>query len=164
MSDLFHEQVPLDFIEQVFNTMAQTPQHTYQVLTKRAKRLSTVADQISWPSNVWMGVSVESQRYLFRLRHLAKVPAAVRFVSFEPLLGPIESPDLSGIHWAIVGGESGNGARPMKPAWARAIRDECVGAGVPFFFKQWGGRTPKSGGRELDGRLWSEKPNQVAVV
>jgi protein gp37 len=164
MSDLFHEAVPVDFIERVFNTMAETPQHTYQVLTKRAKRLSTMADRLSWPPNVWMGVSVESQRYLFRLRHLAKVPAAVRFVSFEPLIGPISDPDLSAIHWAIVGGESGNGARPMKIEWARTIRDECNESGIPFFFKQWGGRTPKAGGRELDGRIWSELPEQVATV
>lgn len=158
MSDLFHDDVPLAFIQDVFEVMAETPQHQYQVLTKRSKRLARVSDALAWPSNVWMGVSVETQRYSFRLDHLREVPAAIRFVSAEPLLGPID-PDLAEIDWLIVGGESGPRARGIDARWVRSLRDKAVAERVAFFFKQWGGRTPKAGGRELDGRTWDEMPN-----
>ena len=158
MSDLFHPDVPLAFIKRVFSVMAETPQHTYQVLTKRSKRLAAVAGELDWPSNVWMGVSVETERYAFRLDHLRSVGAAVRFVSAEPLLGPLPNLDLTSIDWLIAGGESGPNARPMDEEWVRDIRDQCGEAGVAFFFKQWGGRTPKAGGRELDGAFYDEMP------
>ena len=151
MSDLFHPDVPLEFIRRVFTVMADTPRHTYQILTKRSKRLASLAGDLEWPSNVWMGVSVETNRYAFRIDHLRTVPAAVRFVSAEPLLGLLPRLDLTGIHWLIVGGESGPSARPMHESWVRDLRDQCAAAGVAFFFKQWGGRTPKANGRELDG-------------
>ena len=158
MSDLFHPDVPESFIHDVFRTMRETPQHQYQVLTKRSKRLASLATSIDWPRNVWMGVSVESQKYAYRVRHLAQVPAAVRFVSAEPLLGPVEL-DLDSVDWVIAGGESGAHARTMDADWARNIRDRCTEAGVAFFFKQWGGHHPKAGGRELDGRTWDEYPS-----
>jgi protein gp37 len=160
MSDLFHPDVPDAFIRQVFEVMLETPRHTYQVLTKRSKRLATLAASLPWPENVWMGVSVENQRYAFRAEHLKQVPAAVRFLSIEPLLGPV-SVSYQGLDWCIVGGESGKGHRHIDPDWVRAVRDECVAAGVPFFFKQWGGATPKAGGRELDGNVWDEMPTPV---
>ncbi|MDF1597616.1 MAG: phage Gp37/Gp68 family protein [Acidimicrobiia bacterium] len=163
MSDLFHPDVPLEFIQQVFDVMGDTPQHTYQVLTKRSQGLKKVASQLDWPANVWMGVSVENDKYRFRIDHLREVPAAVRFLSLEPLLGPLATLDLAGIDWVIVGGESGPRARPMDPMWAEDIRDQCLAAGVPFFFKQWGGRTPKSGGRQLDERTWDEMPLLAAT-
>jgi protein gp37 len=158
MSDLFHKEVPLSYIRQVFEIMADTPQHTYQVLTKRSKRLADVGQRLAWPSNVWMGVSVESSKYRFRLDHLRQVDAAVRFVSAEPLLGPLDGLDLAGIHWVIAGGESGPRARPMDPEWVVNLRDQCSTADVPFFFKQWGGRTPKAGGRDLEGVTYDEMP------
>ena len=161
MSDLFHPDVPLPFIQQVFEVMRETPRHTYQVLTKRSKRMAQLAPKIDWPSNVWMGVSVESKRYGFRLDHLRSVDAAVRFVSAEPLLGPLPDLELAGIDWLIAGGESGPHARPMDEEWVRDIRDQCVQTGVAFFFKQWGGHTPKAGGRELDGALYDEMPERV---
>lgn len=161
MSDLFHPEVPLDFIHRVFDVMAETPQHTYQILTKRPQRLEAVALELDWPANVWMGVSVENDRYQFRIRHLRSVPAAVRFLSLEPLLGPLPSLDLSDIHWVIVGGESGPRARLMDLAWVEDIRDQCLAAEVAFFFKQWGGRTPKAGGRLLGKRTWDEMPVMV---
>ena len=161
MSDLFHEDVPIGFIRDVFEVMTETPRHTYQVLTKRSKRLARVADSLQWPSNLWMGVSIETQRYAFRSDHLREVGAAVRFISAEPLLGPLTL-DLSGIHWLIAGGESGPRARPMDPTWATSLRDQCLEANVAFFFKQWGGRTPKAGGRDLDGRTWDEMPELTA--
>lgn len=164
MSDLFHPDVPEDYIRQVFEVMADTPQHTYQVLTKRSKRLATVGPRLDWPPNVWMGVSVENDRYRFRLDHLRKVGAAVRFVSAEPLLGPLGDLDLDGIHWLIAGGESGPGARPMDEAWGLSLRDQCAKAGVPFFFKQWGGRTPKAGGRELGGLTHDAMPGRAAAL
>jgi protein gp37 len=157
MSDLFHPDVPLDYIRRVFEVMQETPWHTYQVLTKRSKRLRALADKLEWPVNVWMGVSIESQPYAFRADHLRVVPAAVRFLSLEPLLGPVKI-GLNGIDWVIVGGESGPGARPVAETWVREIRDACVRSGTPFFFKQWGGRSPKSRGRELDGVTWDEYP------
>lgn len=158
MSDLFHDTVPLDFIRQVFAVMAETPQHTYQVLTKRARRLARVAEDLPWPANVWMGVSVESDRYSFRANHLRAVPAAVRFVSVEPMLGPVPKLDLADIHWVIAGGESGPGARPMRMEWVVDLQERCRVERVAFFFKQWGGRTPKAGGRLLGGRTWDEMP------
>jgi protein gp37 len=162
MSDLFHDDVPAGFIRDVFDVMSDTPQHTYQVLTKRSRRLAKLAESLDWPPNVWMGVSVENDRYQFRIDHLREISAAVRFLSIEPLLGPILDLDLDGIGWVIVGGESGPGARPMDPQWACDVRDRCIECGVAFFFKQWGGRTPKAGGRELEGRTWDEKPEVLA--
>lgn len=158
MSDLFHARVPLDYVRRVFDVMAATPRHTYQVLTKRASRLARLAPQLAWPANVWMGVSVESTGELHRVDSLRTVPAAVRFVSAEPLLGSLAGIDLDGIHWLIAGGESGPRARPVQPGWVRELRDHCVQSETAFFFKQWGGRTPKAGGRLLDGRAWDEMP------
>ena len=158
MSDLFHPEVPLDFIRRVFAVMADTPRHTYQILTKRSQRLASLASGLDWPPNVWMGVSVENDRYAFRVDHLRTVPASMRFVSAEPLLGPLPELDLTSIHWLIAGGESGPNARPMDESWVRGLRDHCQAEGVAFFFKQWGGRTPKSGGRELDGAYHNEMP------
>ena len=162
MSDLFHPDVPVEFIRRVFTVMADTPRHTYQILTKRSKRLSSLAGGLEWPSNVWMGVSVETSRYAFRLEHLRTVGAAVRFVSAEPLLGPLSDLDLSGLHWLIAGGESGPSARPMHESWVRDLRDQCAAAEIPFFFKQWGGRTPKANGRELGGTLHDAMPVAVS--
>jgi protein gp37 len=158
MSDLFHAKVPLSFVRDVFEVIADTPQHTYQVLTKRARRLRRLADRLDWPPNLWMGVSIESVDTLDRVDDLRTVPPAVRFLSCEPLLGPLPGLDLDGISWVIVGGESGPQARPPEAAWIRALRDQAVATGTPFFFKQWGGRTAKSGGRTLDGRTWDEMP------
>jgi protein gp37 len=163
MSDLFHARVPFDFIRDVFDVCRDTPQHTYQVLTKRSLRLRRVAEKLDWPTNLWMGVSVENAKVLSRVDHLREVPAAVRFLSCEPLLGPLGGIDLTGIHWVIAGGESGANYRPVDVNWIRGIRDECKDADVAFFFKQWGGRTPKALGRELDGRLWDEMPSSEAV-
>ena len=162
MSDLFHPEVPFGFIERVFEVMADTPRHTFQVLTKRSKRLAEVADKLPWPKNIWMGVTVENASYAFRADHLRNTPAKVKFISAEPLLGPIEM-DLTGIHWVIAGGESGKGFRPVEEDWLLALRDDCQEANVNFFFKQWGGHTPKAGGRELDGRFWDEMPSLAAV-
>ncbi|MFQ5793195.1 MAG: DUF5131 family protein [Acidobacteriota bacterium] len=158
MSDLFHEAVPESFVREVFNVMAKASWHTFQVLTKRADRLRELAPTLKWVPNIWQGVSVESSRYVSRIEKLREVPAAVRFLSLEPLLGPLPDLPLHGIDWVIVGGESGANHRPMKAEWACDIRDQCRGAGVPFFFKQWGGRTPKAGGRTLDARQWDETP------
>ncbi|NKT69512.1 DUF5131 family protein [Rhodococcus hoagii] len=158
MSDLFHAKVPVGFVRDVFDVMRETPHHTYQVLTKRSLRLARIADRLDWPSNVWMGVSVENALVLDRVDHLREVPAAVRFLSCEPLLGPLDGINLEGIGWVIAGGESGPNYRPMELSWARGIRDACTAANVPFFFKQWGGRTPKAFGRELDGELWDQMP------
>lgn len=158
MSDLFHARVPLGFVRDVFAVMEDTPQHTYQVLTKRSTRLRRVAGKLNWPANVWMGVSVENAAVLGRVDDLREVPASVRFLSCEPLLGPLGGINLDGIGWVIAGGESGAGYRPMQLDWARGIRDDCLDAGVPFFFKQWGGRTPKVAGRLLDGKVWDAMP------
>lgn len=159
MSDLFHARVPVDFIKQVFQVIADTPQHTYQVLTKRSTRARRIADQLDWPPNLWLGVSVANEREAYRIKDLQQVPAALRFLSCEPLIGPIESLDLNGIGWVITGGESGPNARPIDADWVRSIRDDCQEAAVPFFHKQWGGRTPKAGGRLLDGLIWSGMPS-----
>lgn len=158
MSDLFHAKVPLGFVKEVLAVMADTPQHTYQVLTKRSSRLPKIADKLDWPANLWLGVSVEDAEHLYRVDDLRKVPAFVRFLSCEPLLGPLKKLDLEGIGWVITGGESGPHARPLDQEWVREIRDLCIAEHVPFFHKQWGGRTPKHGGRELDGLLWDEMP------
>ncbi len=158
MSDLFHKDVPSEFIQQCFAVMRKASQHTFQVLTKRPERVAEMNGQLEWPKNVWMGTSVENVDYLDRIRALQKTAAKVRFLSVEPLLGPIARLPLKGIHWVIVGGESGPGARPMNPEWVRQIRDQCIAKGVPFFFKQWGGVNKKKTGRKLDGRTWDELP------
>ncbi|HET6292231.1 MAG TPA: phage Gp37/Gp68 family protein [Kribbella sp.] len=163
MSDLFHARVPIAFVRDVFDVIRDTPQHTYQVLTKRSLRLRRMAGQLDWPENLWLGVSVENSGVLSRVDDLRQVPAAVRFLSCEPLLGPLDSINLSGIGWVIAGGESGPRCRPMELGWARGIRDACLRSDVPFFFKQWGGRTPKSLGRELDGQLWDEMPDTASA-
>jgi protein gp37 len=158
MSDLFHERVPLDFIQRVFETMTAAEQHTFQILTKRHGRLAELAPEIDWPPNVWMGVSIENRRFVERADYLRQVDARVRFISAEPLLGPLEGLDLEGIDWLIAGGESGPGHRPVKEEWLIGLRDQCVAEDVAFFFKQWGGQTPKAGGRELDGAEWNQMP------
>jgi protein gp37 len=158
MSDLFHARVSTDFIKQVFAVMADTPRHTYQVLTKRPRRLRRLAGELRWSNNVWIGVSVETMNQAWRADELRAIPAAVRFISAEPLLGSLENLDLTGIDWLIAGGESGPNARPMEKAWVNELRDACLEGTTAFFFKQWGGRTPKAGGRELDGRTWDEMP------
>lgn len=166
MSDLFHQRVPEAFIRQVFDVMAGCPQHTFQVLTKRAERLARVAPRLPWPSNVWMGVSVESAAYRWRIEYLRKVPAAVRFVSAEPLLDALPELPLEGIHWLIAGGESQAGARPAQLKWFRDLRRQCQRAGVAFFLKQLGGHPSKRGGDEavLDGRRWLQLPLQKASL
>ncbi len=164
MSDLFHARVPLSFIQDVFDVMEETPQHTYQALTKRAHRMARVSEKLRWPTNLWMGVSVESEDVVDRIDHLRATPAATRFLSCEPLLGPLPHLDLADIDWVIVGGESGPRARPMDPQWARDIRDQCADAKTAFFFKQWGGHTPKTNGRLLDGRTWDEYPAAPVAV
>lgn len=158
MSDLFHKDVPLDYIKECFDVMARSTQHTFQILTKRADRLAELSGDLPWPKNVWMGTSVESVDYIDRIRSLQTVPAHIRFLSVEPLLGPIPRLPLKGIQWVIVGGESGPGARPMEPSWVTQIRDQCVAKGVPFFFKQWGGVQKSRTGRALEGRTWDEMP------
>lgn len=158
MSDLFHAQVPNDFIHQVFAVMAETQRHTYQLLTKRPKRLARMAPDLPWSSNVWMGVTVENEATVWRADELRKVPAAVRFVSAEPLLEPVPSLDLNGIDWLIAGGESGREFRPVHEDWLTDLRDRCKAADTAFFFKQWGGARPKSNGRQLDGRTWDAMP------
>jgi protein gp37 len=158
MSDLFHARVSSSFIRNVFQVMEETPRHTYQVLTKRPRRAARMAADLPWPSNVWLGVSVEASEQLWRLDELRKVPAATRFVSAEPLLGSLAGLDLEGLHWLIAGGESGPNHRLLDVEWVRELRDACREQDVAFFFKQWGGRTPKSNGRALDGRLWDEMP------
>lgn len=161
MSDLFHKDVPLGFIQEVFSVIEQTPWHTYQILTKRHERLLELAPELTWHENIWMGVSVENQDYVQRVNYLRQVPANVRFLSCEPLLAPLDL-DLTDIHWVIVGGESGNKHRPMESEWVETIRDQCYVAGVPFFFKQWGGKTPKKNGRLLGDRTWDEFPNETS--
>jgi len=158
MSDLFHERVPLSYVEDVFEVMAEESRHTFQILTKRAERLAELAPFLPWPENVWIGVSVENMRWAARADFLRTVPAAVKFISAEPLLGPLDMLDLNGIDWLIAGGESGARHRPMRAEWVRALRDRCTNEGVLFFFKQWGGMRSKSGGRTLDGREHSAMP------
>jgi protein gp37 len=159
MSDLFHPRVPDEFITRVFAVMSETDRHQYQILTKRPKRVASLAHRLPWPPNIWLGTSIESNQYVERADQLRRVPAAVRFLSCEPLLGALSELGLDGIDWVIVGGESGFDARPMDVAWVLELRDRCQAARIPFFFKQWGGRTPKAGGRRLEGRTWDEMPN-----
>ncbi|MCC6443723.1 MAG: phage Gp37/Gp68 family protein [Armatimonadetes bacterium] len=161
MSDLFHEEVPLDFIRRVFDTMNRCPRHIFQVLTKRSRRLSEMAPGLTWSANIWVGVSIEDKNALHRLPDLRQVDARVRFLSCEPLLGPLESLPLEGIDWVIVGGESGPGARPMRAEWVEDILRQCRSAGVPFFFKQWGGPHKKQAGRSLRGQIYNEMPHRI---
>jgi protein gp37 len=164
MSDLFHESVPEIYIQKVFAVMEKAHWHNFQILTKRADRLARLSQRLSWPKHIWQGVSVENKEYINRVALLRQVPATIRFLSVEPLLGPIPNLPLEGIHWVIVGGESGPGHRPIRVEWVRDIRKQCLSANVPFFFKQWGGRTPKSGGRKLDGRFWDEMPQASQIL
>jgi protein gp37 len=159
MGDLFHEKVPVTFIQRVFEVMDRTPHHIYQLLTKRADRLAEVAPLVPWSKNIWMGVTVEDNCHLNRVKRLRNVPSTVKFLSIEPLLGPLPDLDLEGVDWVIVGGESGPGARPMLKEWVTNIRDACIGQTVPFFFKQWGGVRKKAAGRELENRTWSQIPH-----
>lgn len=158
MSDLFHNEVSASFIDEIFFTMNETPWHTYQVLTKRAGRMAKLAGRFDWSKNIWMGVTVETAKHVDRIDHLREVPSAVRFLSLEPLLGPLPNLNLDGIDWVIVGGESGPGARQMKKEWVEDLRDQCLSAKVPFFFKQWGGVQKKKAGRLLDERTWDDMP------
>ena len=160
MSDMFHVDVPVEFIQRAFDVMRRAHQHQYQVLTKRSERLLTLDAQLNWQPNIWMGVSVENARFLHRIDHLRETHAHVKFVSLEPLLGPLANLDLRNIDWVIVGGESGPHARPMDPSWVSDIRDQCREAGVAFFFKQWGGVFKSRTGRELEGRTWDQMPDE----
>jgi len=160
MSDLFHEQVPDEFIMKVFDVMRNASHHRFQVLTKRSGRLKEIDELLNWSENIWMGVSVENKDYTYRINNLRRTSARIKFLSLEPLLGPIPKLDLENIDWVIVGGESGPKARPLKSEWAVDIRDQCQKAGVPFFLKQWGGFNKKKAGRLLDGRIWDEMPQQ----
>lgn len=163
MSDLFHEEVPLEFIQAVFKTMVETPQNTYQVLTKRSNRLLELSQHLPWTPNIWIGTSVENEQVTFRIDELRQVPAHVRFLSCEPLLGPLTNMDLKDIHWVIVGGESGPGSRPMEANWVREIRDQCQNQNVAFFFKQWGGVQKHKFGRTLDDKTYDEYPEIITV-
>jgi protein gp37 len=158
MSDLFHKDIPYEYILQVFDTMHRADWHNFQILTKRSSRVAKLASKLPWPDNVWIGTSIESNQMVDRADHIRKVPAAVRFISAEPLLGPLPDLNLERIDWLIAGGESGHGARPCNIDWIRDLRDRCNRSDVAFFFKQWGGRTPKAGGRILDGVTWDEFP------
>jgi protein gp37 len=164
MSDLFHARVPREYVVRIWDVMRQCPQHTFQVLTKRPERMARFTADFPAPPNVWLGTSVEDARVMQRVDRLRECDAGVRFLSCEPLIGPLDGLDLTNIQWVIVGGESGAHHRPIAPEWVRAIRGHCLRASVPFFFKQWGGRTPKSGGRELDGRTWDEIPSTARVA
>lgn len=163
MSDLFHQDVPISFIKQTFDVIRAAPQHQFQILTKRAERLAELDAQLLWSDNIWMGVSVENADYIYRIEHLKRTTAKIKFLSLEPLLGPLPNLDLKGIDWVIVGGESGPYARPMKPQWVRQIRAQCIAAKVPFFFKQWGGVFKSRTGRILDGRTWDQMPRLARV-
>ncbi len=162
MSDLYHPGVPKAFIDRVFQTMNRAPWHSFQVLTKRADRLEEIGGELPWSPNIWQGVSVEDERVVARIESLQKVPSIVRFLSLEPLIGPLDNLDLAGIHWVIVGGESGPGARPMKKEWVLQIRNQCRKQAVPFFFKQWGGVRKHETGRLLEGRTWDQFPGAGA--
>lgn len=163
MSDLFHEKIPLDFIQQVFKTMNETPQHTYQILTKRTERLKELSSHLNWSNNIWMGTSVENIEVTYRIDDLKTVPAHIRFLSCEPLLGSLGKLNLDDIHWVIVGGESGPKARPMKKDWVLEIRDQCEEQNVPFFFKQWGGVQKHRNGRTLDNKIYNEYPKKNVI-
>lgn len=164
MSDLFHDDVPDHFIQQVFDVMRRAHWHQYQVLTKRSERLQELSRLLCWEPHIWMGVSVENEKHVKRIDHLRATNAHIKFLSLEPLLGPLCNLNLSGIDWVVVGGESGPKARPMEPAWVIDIRDQCLEAGVTFFFKQWGGVRKKKTGRELEGRTWDEMPQQGQLM
>jgi len=164
MSDLFHKGVPIRFIEEIFFTMNQARWHTFQILTKRADRLLQVSSRLKWTPNIWMGVTVENDQHMDRIDRLREVPAAVRFLSLEPLLGPLSELNLSNIDWVIVGGESGPGARSMDPSWVLDLRDQCLDAGVAFFFKQWGGVQKKKAGRLLEKRTWDQMPREAVQL
>ena len=164
MSDLFHEDVPLVFIQKVFKVMRIASWHQFQILTKRAKRLELISHQLNWTSNIWMGVSVENKNYTYRIDHLLRTKARIKFLSIEPLLGPLPQLKLKGIDWVIAGGESGPKARSMKPEWALQIRDQCISNQVAFFFKQWGGVRKHETGRELEGRTWEQMPQKIKNV
>jgi protein gp37 len=164
MSDLFHEAIPDGFISEVFEVMLRADWHVFQVLTKRPERLEALADDLPWPPHVWMGVSIENRRFVHRADHLRRTPAEIKFISAEPLLGPLERLDLADIDWLIAGGESGPRHRPMRIEWARDLRDRCADENVAFFFKQWGGIRSKTGGRVLDGRTWDELPATPAAA
>jgi protein gp37 len=161
MSDLFHDKVPFSFIKRVFETMEKADWHIFQIITKRSKRLVEVADKLNWPPNVWMGVTVESDKYLYRMKDLQNIPASVRFVSIEPLLSALSDIFTDSIDWVIVGGESGPKCRMMKAEWVRSIREKCINDKTPFFFKQWGGFKKSKNGRLLDGQIWDEMPKQI---
>lgn len=163
MSDLFHEKVSDEFIQKVFSVMNQAKRHTYQVLTKRSDRLMSMDKDLSWNENIWMGVSVETQDYAFRIDQLRQTGAIVKFLSIEPMLGPLKNLNLEGIDWVIVGGESGPGARLLRSEWVLEVRDRCLKAGVPFFFKQWGGTNRKRAGRCLEGRTWDQMPSRECM-
>jgi protein gp37 len=158
MSDLFHEQIPLSFIKEVFQVIGESPRHTFQILTKRSQRLMELAPALAWPKNLWMGVTVESEDYAYRIAHLRETAAIIKFISFEPLLGNIANPDLTGIDWLIVGGESGPKSRAVKPEWVTNLKDYALKHHIPFFFKQWGGTNKKKSGRLLEGKTWNQLP------
>jgi protein gp37 len=164
MSDLFHKDIPADFVLRVFDVMRQAHWHRFQILTKRSERLLELAPSLPWLPNIWMGVSVENEDYTFRIDHLRLTKAHIKFLSLEPLVGPLPNLNLDGIDWVIVGGESGPGARPMLPSWVTDIRDQCRSAATPFFFKQWGGVNKKRAGRLLDGQIWSEMPSSMSLT
>jgi protein gp37 len=164
MSDLFHDEVPVSYIKKVFAIMGRAPWHRYQVLTKPSERVLSLSGQLAWAPQIWMGVSIENEKYAHRIDDLRKTAAHVKFLSLEPLLGPLPELNLRGIDWAIVGGESGPGARPIDPAWVTDIRNQCLKAGVPFFFKQWGGVRKKQTGRSLERRTWDEMPIHAEMV
>lgn len=163
MSDLFHEDIPIGFIQKVFEVMTTADWHIYQVLTKRSQRMLKLSPQLPWTPNIWLGVTVETQEYIYRIEHLKKTPAHIKFISFEPLLSDMPTLDLDGINWVIVGGESGSGARPMKPEWVINILNQCKSKNIPFFFKQWGGKNKKKAGRTLLGKTWDQMPKLATV-
>lgn len=164
MSDLFHNDVPFDFIERVFAVMRRADWHQFQILTKRSDRLCELSPKLDWAPHIWMGVSVENEKYIYRIDDLRKTAAAVKFLSLEPLLGPLRKLNLNGVDWIIVGGESGPGARPIDPEWVTDLRDQCSKANLPFFFKQWGGIQKKQTGRSLDGRTWDQMPAEPVLL
>ena len=164
MSDLFHDDIPVEFIQRVFEIMRRADWHCFQILTKRSERMLELSPQLPWVSNIWMGVTVEADNYTYRIEHLSKTGAKVKFLSLEPLLSPISNLQLKGIDWVIVGGESGPNARPMKKDWVVDIRNQCQNEKVPFFFKQWGGINKKKAGRELEGRIWNETPSLLPTT
>lgn len=158
MSDLFHENIPLEFIQKIFDVMNKANWHTFQILTKRADRLEKLADKLNWSKNIWMGVTVESSKYKNRIDHLRNIKAKIKFLSIEPLIESVGKLDLESIDWVIVGGESGIGARPIAAGWVREVREQCVAGKIPFFFKQWGGVNKKKNGKTLDGKIWNQMP------